>query len=78
MANGSRSDAGAVSLFVVIITLVFLFVWPGSIRYQYSFRDKGLVRIDRLNGNVSTLVDGKYRTVDNIDENGIGLSQGEK
>jgi len=48
----------------VILALIFLFVWPGPLRYEYLWTNH-IVRIDRLAGKVSMLQDGKYvRVID--------------
>ena len=55
-ARGSSPQAAAgVSLVTVIIALIFLFVWPGPLRYEYrdyDFKVPGeaptLLKIDRI------------------------------
>ncbi len=52
--------AGGIGLVTVILALVFLFVWPGPLRYEYNYSEAGVTRIDRLNGNVSRFQNGEY------------------
>lgn len=49
-ARQSRPD-GAIGLVTVILALVFLFVWPGPLRYEYRGTDAD-VKIDRLSQQV--------------------------
>jgi hypothetical protein len=55
----------------VLLALIFLFVWPGPFRNQYTIRDEGVVRIDRLSGNVSYWTDGQYIKVRNISKDNV-------
>lgn len=55
-----NTEIGGIGLATVLIGLIFLFVWPGPLRYEYSYRDIGVTRIDRLNGKVSLLKGGNY------------------
>jgi hypothetical protein len=67
--NTNPSAAGGVGLVTVILALVFLFVWPGPLRYEYRIgKDIGIMRIDRLNGHVSTLFNGHYKRVTNVQQ----------
>lgn len=54
--------SGWIGLVTVILALVFLFVWPGPLRYEY--RDSvGLgayVKIDRISQQVWDYRDGKW------------------
>ena len=68
MTNDTHRDhgasAGEIGLVTVILALIFLFVWPGPLRYEYMWTNR-IVRIDRLTGKVSMLQDGKYvRVID--------------
>jgi hypothetical protein len=69
MSNGSNSGAtGGIGLVTVILALVFLFVWPGPLRYEY--RDKpgyagfsaqpAAVKIDRMTHQIWDYEDGKW------------------
>lgn len=55
MANNGHSDAGTsvggIGLVTVILALIFLFVWPGPLRYEYR-ADTAQVKIDRLSHQV--------------------------
>jgi hypothetical protein len=55
-----NTEIGGIGLVTVILALIFVFVWPGPLRYEYSYRDIGVTRIDRLNGRVSLLTSGEY------------------
>jgi hypothetical protein len=68
------AGAGGIGLVTVILALVFLFVWPGPLRYEYSYRQIGLTRIDRINGRVSVLKDGDYVRMKEIRDAGFGTS----
>lgn len=49
------------ALFSILVLLVFVFIWPGPLRYQYAGRDR-TVRIDRITGTSYTLTeDGWFR-----------------
>lgn len=55
--SNSQAAAG-VSLVTVIIALVFLFVWPGPLRYDYrdwpvtgTQKGQTLIKIDRITHN---------------------------
>lgn len=58
--NIRATDFGGIGLATVLIGLIFLFVWPGPLRYEYSYRDIGITRIDRINGRVYLLQGGEY------------------
>ncbi len=55
--NGGAS--GGIGLVTVLLALVFLFVWPGVLRYEYrepatakAAREMATVKIDRLTHSV--------------------------
>lgn len=60
--NRSVHVSGPDIVGAVIIALIFLFVWPGPIRYEYRYMpaQRMMIRIDRLNGNTWALDNGKY------------------
>ena len=70
----SNTEVGGIGLVTVILALIFLFVWPGPLRYEYSYRNVGLIRIDRINGNVTMLGDGKYVRVLSMNRDMVNVS----
>lgn len=60
------SEVGGIGLVTVLLALVFLFVWPGPLRYEYSHRPAGLVRVDRINGRTYLLQGGEYVKLSSI------------
>lgn len=69
--NVAQASSG-VTLVTVLIALIFLFVWPGPFRFDYSYRDEGLVRIDRITGRVTMLEKGNYVPVKWITKGQVG------
>jgi hypothetical protein len=66
-----NTDIGGIGLVTVLLALIFLFVWPGPLRQEYHLsKDLGIIRIDRINGRVTTLRNGHYARVPNIGPNG--------
>ena len=55
-------DFGGALVGAALITLIFLFVWPGPLRYEYRNLPKPniMIKIDKLNGNTWALENGKY------------------
>lgn len=51
MADNQHSDTatslGGIGLVTVILALIFLFVWPGPLRWEYR-GDRAQVKIDRI------------------------------
>lgn len=74
MSNGSNSGAtGGIGLVTVILALVFLFVWPGPLRYEYrdvpgelslTSGSRAAVpagcKIDRISGDVWLYKNGRW------------------
>ena len=60
-------------LVVVIVVLVFLFVWPGPFRYEYKVEGSFILRFDRIGSKVSTLSDGKYRTITDYSTGSVSM-----
>lgn len=46
-----NTEVGGIGLVTVILALVFLFVWPGPLRYEYQ-GPKAEVKIDRISHQV--------------------------
>lgn len=75
--NQTHNNAtGGIGLVTVLLALIFLFVWPGPLRYEYSYRDIGVTRIDRINGKVSLLQGGKYVAITQLAGKDYTLGQG--
>jgi hypothetical protein len=65
--HSHNTEVGGIGLVTVILALVFLFVWPGPLRYEYRVnKEVGVLRIDRLNGHASTLLNGRYAEVSDM------------
>jgi hypothetical protein len=74
MSNGSNSGAaGGIGLVTIILALVFLFVWPGPLRYEYrdvpatlSITKGGIepipagCKIDRISGDIWDYKNGTW------------------
>lgn len=62
----NNTEIGGIGLVTVLLALIFLFVWPGPLRYEYSYRDIGVTRIDRINGRVYLLQSGQYERLSQV------------
>jgi hypothetical protein len=68
--NGHASATGGIGLVTVILALIFLFVWPGPLRYEYrdyEYRDSvhrdgshTLLKIDRITHGFWVYNGGKW------------------
>jgi hypothetical protein len=55
--GGARASAtGGIGLVTVILALIFLFLWPGPLRYEYRQSSDGVVttKIDRWSHQIWT------------------------
>jgi len=66
--RGTNWHAAGICLVLVTIVLIFLFLWPGPLRYEY--RDyaypgasgaRTLIKIDRMTHGVWLLNNGKWQ-----------------
>jgi len=64
--SGTHVEVGGIGLVTVILALVFLFYWPGTLRHQYVVRPMGVVKIDRITGEAKLLHNGKYERILNL------------
>lgn len=69
MSNSSNgSAAGGIGLVTVLLALIFLFVWPGPLRYEYHDYIIGqpkqaihtLIKIDRISGQFWLYNNGRW------------------
>ena len=69
-SNAAASASGGIGLVTVILALVFLFVWPGPLRYDYREYGTGggatptVVKIDRISHQIYLLNEGKWESLD--------------
>jgi hypothetical protein len=49
--GNAGASAGGIGLVTVILALIFLFVWPGPLRYEYR-GDRADIKIDRISHKV--------------------------
>ena len=49
--NAQAHASGGIGLVTVILALIFLFVWPGPFRYEFTGKD-ATVKIDRISHQV--------------------------
>jgi len=64
MAEGRNVDVKFALVAEVLIALIFLFIWPGPLKYEYFQYPQGIVRVQRVGGKVEMWKDGKYQKVD--------------
>ena len=61
--NGNHgASVGGIGLVTVLIALIFLFVWPGPLRWEYS-GGSPRTKIDRISGTTFVLGDEGWRKV---------------
>lgn len=60
----------------ILVILAFLYVWPGPYRYQYHFHRMGLIRIDKLTGQVGVASGDHYLAVTDINAESISFDTG--
>jgi hypothetical protein len=68
-SNAAASASGGIGLVTVILALIFLFVWPGPLRYDYREYGAGgatptVVKIDRISHQIYLLNEGKWERLD--------------
>ena len=58
--NTHSTEVGGIGLVTVILALIFLFVWPGPLRWQYS-SGTPRAKIDRISGKTFVLTGEGWR-----------------
>lgn len=72
--NHAHRDVGGIGLVTVLLALVFLFVWPGPLRWEYKSGNP-TIKIDRISGKTFVLTGEGWRKMATDVRQAIPLGQ---